>query len=272
MSAATFDGTWDLSPADRLLIEAKRWGSRLRFAVMLLFFRARGRFPRSAGEVGEDTVTELARTLGVPALDSAASLLPRVLDRTLERQRAEIRALLGFREATVADAEALGAWLRDSVVAETRDHGRLVAQLEERCRVLCLKPPTPDRVGRIVRGAVRAYEGQLHAAIHARLPAEARERLDALLRPPPAGVEADGEDDPAAPVGARALLNFVRGDPGRAGVASVTRGLERLEVIRTVGLPPGLFAGTLPHKVELFRRRVAVQPPSVCAACRNPRA
>jgi len=262
MSAATFDGTWNLSPADRLLIEAKRWGSRLRFAVMLLFFRARGRFPRSVGEIGEDTVTELARTLGVPALDSAASLLPKALDRTLERQRAEIRALLGFREATVADAEALGAWLRGSVVAETRDHGRLVAQLEERCRILCLEPPTPDRVGRIVRGAVRAYEDQLHATIHARLPAEARERLDALLRPPPVGIEADGEDDPAAPAGARALLNFVRGDPGRAGVASVTRGLERLEVIRAVGLPPGLFAGTLPHEVELFRRRVAVQPPS----------
>ena len=38
MSATTNDGAWDLTPADRLLIEAKRWGSRLRFAVMLLFF------------------------------------------------------------------------------------------------------------------------------------------------------------------------------------------------------------------------------------------
>lgn len=59
-------------------------------------------------------MTELARTLGVPALGSAASLLPKVLGRTLEGRRAEIRALLGFREATVADADALGAWLRDS--------------------------------------------------------------------------------------------------------------------------------------------------------------
>ena len=84
---------------------------------------------------------------------------------------------------------------------------------------------------------MRAYEDRLHATIHARLPPEVRERLDALLQPPPAGTEADGEDDPAAATGARALLNFVRGDPGRAGVASVTRGLERLEAIRAVGLP-----------------------------------
>lgn len=201
MSATTYDGGWDLTPADRLLVEAKRWGSRLRFAVMLLFFRARGRFPRAAAEVDDGAVTELARTLGVPVPDDAASLLPARPDRTLERQRAEIRALLGFREATAADADSLGEWLRDHAVAETRDHGRLVAQLEERCRALQIEPPTPDRVGRIVRGAVRAYEDRLHVTIHTRLPAAARERLDALLRPPPAGIDADGGDDPGSPVG-----------------------------------------------------------------------
>src|SRR3954453_17445426 len=179
MSASTYDGIWDLTPADRLLVEVKRSGNRPRFAVLLLFFRARGRFPRTADEVGEDAVAELARTLGVPE-PGAGMLLPDATDRTRERQRAEIRALLGFREATVADAEELGAWLRDHAVAETRDHGRLTACLEERCRALPIERPTPDRGGRIVRSAVRAYEGRLFATIHARLPPEVRERLDAL--------------------------------------------------------------------------------------------
>lgn len=125
--APAHDGDWDPTPADRLLIEAKRWGSRLRFAVMLLFFRARGRFPRTTGEISEEVVTRLARTLGVPVPDGTALLLPSASDRTLERQRAEIRALLGFREPTVADAEELGAWLRDHAVALTRDYGRLAA-------------------------------------------------------------------------------------------------------------------------------------------------
>lgn len=262
MRATLHDGTWDLTPADRLLVEAKRWGSRLRFAVMLLFFRARGRFPRTTREISDDVVRGLARTLGLPVPDGAASLLAGAADRTLERQRAEIRTLLGFREATVADAEELGAWLRDHAVADTRDQSRLAAQLEERCRALHLEPPTADRVRRLVRGAVRAYEDRFHAAIHARLPPDVRDRLDALLRPPPAGSEVDGAADPTSTAGARAVLNFVRGDPGKASVASVTRGLERLETIRTVGLPVGLFAGVLPHEIELCRRRVAVQPPS----------
>ncbi len=35
MSAAASDAAWDLTPADRLLVGAKRLGNRLRFAVML---------------------------------------------------------------------------------------------------------------------------------------------------------------------------------------------------------------------------------------------
>ena len=71
---------------DRPLIEAKRWANRLRFAVMLLFFRARGRFPRAAAEVDGAAVAELGRTLGVPEPSIAEPLLPDAADRTAERQ------------------------------------------------------------------------------------------------------------------------------------------------------------------------------------------
>lgn len=87
MSATAYDGAWELTPADCLLVEAKRWGNRLRFAVMLLFFRAPGRFPRAVAvaEVDGDAVAELARTLGVPGPDGGAALLPGSDDRTFKR-------------------------------------------------------------------------------------------------------------------------------------------------------------------------------------------
>ncbi len=99
MSSTIHDGVWDLTLTDRTLVEAKRLATRLRFAVMLLFFRARGRFPRAAAEVDEAAVTKLARSLGVPEPNLDAPLIPDAADRTMERQRAEIRALLGFQEA-----------------------------------------------------------------------------------------------------------------------------------------------------------------------------
>ena len=263
MGATTFDGTsWDLTPADRLLIEARRWGSRLRFAVMLLFFRARGRFPRAAAEVDEDAVAELARTLGVPAPPSGAPLLPEAADRTAERQRAEIRALLGFREATVADAEELGAWLRDTVVARTRDMGELTAEAEAACRAFRLEPPTPDRVARIVGGAVRAYDERRYAAVQARLAPDARARLEALVRPPPGAGEADDTESGATPEGqADAPLTHLRAGPGRASVASLREELARLGAVRRLGLPDGLFADWSPAELETCRRRVAVEAP-----------
>ena len=200
MSATAYDGAWDLSPADRLAVEAKRWGSRLRFAVMLLFFRTRGRFPRATAEVDEEAVAQLARRLGVPAPGGQTALLPGSDDRTLKRQRAEIRALLGFREASIADAEALGVWLRCIVVARTRDMGAITVEAEARCHALRLEPPTPDRVARIVRGAVRAYDERRYAAVHAQLVPDTRERLDALVQSSIPEGAGDGKGE-AAPEG-----------------------------------------------------------------------
>jgi Domain of unknown function (DUF4158) len=181
---------WCLTPADHVLIAAKSRANRLRFAIMLLFFRERGRFPRSADEIDAETMMALTSALDV-SLPTGALVFDGA-DRTLERQRAEIRLLFGFREATVADAAALGRWLRDSAVAQSRDHDRLAAELEARCRTLGIEPPTPDRVERIVRGAVRAYEDRFTAALHGRLALKVRDRLDALLRPAAA---ATSEDD-----------------------------------------------------------------------------
>ena len=44
-------GEWRFIPADRARIDAKSRANRLGFAVMLLFFRERGRFPRGAGKL-----------------------------------------------------------------------------------------------------------------------------------------------------------------------------------------------------------------------------
>ena len=261
MSASVHDAAWDLTLADRPLVEAKRWANRLRFAVMLLFFRARGRFPRVAAEVNGAAVAKLARSLGVPEPGSGEPLLPDAADRTAERQRAEIRALLGFREAGIADAEALGAWLRDHGVARTRDPVELAAEAEARCRTLCIEPPASNRIARIVRTAVRAYEDGRTAVIHARLTPAMRISLDALLQP--AGSEGTGNaEDGAVPDGrADAPLVHLRAGPGRASVASLRDELARLGTIRRISLPADLFTDWSLRELEACRQRVAVEAP-----------
>ena len=79
---------------------------------LLAFFHDRGRFPRQESEVNPQGIATLSQQLNVPTPVDAEAFL---VGRTAERIRSEIRVRFDFREATVADADALTAWLRDHV-------------------------------------------------------------------------------------------------------------------------------------------------------------
>lgn len=96
--------SWPLGLTDKAVVASKRRTSQLSFAVLLLFYRSHGRFPRRASEIELETIVAVAGQIG--ALVEPIDVVD-LGDRTLKRHRAEIRALLGFREATVADGEVL---------------------------------------------------------------------------------------------------------------------------------------------------------------------
>ena len=245
-----------MTPSDRALVMTKHHANRLGFAVLLAFFRDRERFPHSAAEVDPLIVEEIARQLVIEVPGDFSLNLP---GRTAERHRAEIRALLGFREATVADAARLEAWVRDQVPGIGASPDQLAALLETRCRELSIEPPAADRIDRIVRSAIHAHDERFYAQTLDRLASPTRERLEALLRP--AENEADGSKaDPSAQP-APALLLRLHSDPGKPSLAGVQDGLAKLELLRKIELPAGLFDGVLPHEIERYRRRVASEAP-----------
>jgi hypothetical protein len=115
MADGNTEDQWLLAPAERELVMTKNRANRLGFAILLAFFRERGRFPRDETEVEVQGIAALAKQLDALApIDSEALLT----GRTAERLRAEIRVRFGFREATVVDAEMLTEWLRDHVAGE----------------------------------------------------------------------------------------------------------------------------------------------------------
>jgi len=102
--------------------------------MWLLFFRDQSRFPRDASDLELVDIPALAQQLEVTA--PADGAFP-VAERTAKRLRSEIRARYGFREATVADAEALTEWLRDHAAPEAGGEiAPMVERLEARCREL----------------------------------------------------------------------------------------------------------------------------------------
>ena len=208
-----------LTAADAALAMTKRRaGNRLGFAVLLLHFRKHGRFPRSDDDVDPSLITAVIGQLGIDP-----ELVPPLMlsDRTAERHRAEIRGLLGFREATVADGEALAMWLRDHAVTESRDICQVTVALYGRCRSLNIEPPATDRVERIVRAAIHAFDERFCAGIVERLPLAVQSRLDALLGP--AGDSEKGGSEKAISSDQSdgytpAVLMGLRADPGGPSV------------------------------------------------------
>ncbi len=247
---------WTLTPTDQQLIAAKSRANRLSFAVLMLFFRAHGRFPRTASELEPDAVVTVQRQLSD---EPAPAMLPDVAGRTGERHRAEIRTLLGFREATVADSEALAAWLREQAVADPRDSDQLTTALEHRCRTLRIEPPGADRIERIVRAEIHAYDERFCTEIHGRSSPATRTRLDALLSP--ATPEPKPTADDASAGYLPAVLLQLRADPGRPSVNSLQTELARLDLVRKLGLPADLFQHARPHELERYRQRVTVEAP-----------
>jgi Domain of unknown function (DUF4158) len=137
--------------------------------------------------------------------------------RTWKHHRAEIRTLLGFREATVADAALLEAWLGDQVPGVGASPDQLAVLLETRCRELSIEAPAADRIDRIVRAAIHSHDGRFCADTMGRLAPGTRARLEALLRPAENGSDSSVSDPPAQP--APALLLRLRSDPGKPSLA-----------------------------------------------------
>ncbi len=99
---------WTLDEADWRLLANKAGATRLGFALLLKFFELEGRFPRGPGELPSPAIEYVAGLVDVPAVEL------RRYDwsgRTIEYHRAQIRAELGFREATGGDERLMAEWL-----------------------------------------------------------------------------------------------------------------------------------------------------------------
>jgi hypothetical protein len=246
------DDRWVLCAADRALLGNKSGATRLGFAVLLKLFQADGRFPRRPEDAPLAVVEAIAAQVGVPA---AAWRGYHWHGRAIRYHRVQIRAALGFREATDEDAAALARWLTGQALALERRHDRLLAAARERCRTLKLEPPSPERLERLVRSALHRQEEAFCAGVFARLPSGTAAGLDGLLRAPvPGGAGDNGQDGRDTPP-----LLVLRAGTGQASLKSVDEEADRLRRIRALALPPDLFDGVPARVLLAYRRRVGAE-------------
>jgi len=255
-SAEELGEHWTVLPSDEPEVQTKRGAARLGFAVLLKYFQYEGRFPDRPQDIPPVIVAHLAQQVGVAADQWETYDWHR---RTIKAHRAEIRSRLGFREPTVADGEALVAWLCASVLPTTPAGEHVLLAVYAHLRDLRIEPPTPDRLGRLVKSALHTFEQRLSEAVLQRLSLTTCTRLDALLTP---ALEEENDSTPALfSVPLRVSLHELRADPGRATLENLFREITKLEQVRALGLPPDLFAEISPKVLQHYRQRAAVEAP-----------
>jgi hypothetical protein len=240
-----------LSPEELAWVGGRLEHTRLGLAVLLKFFQHEGHFPAHRGEVPPAVVTYIANQVGVPikAFDRYDWA-----GRTIFRHRVAVRARLGFRVATVQDAEELIDWLAQHPVMH-HDHqlDGLKVVAYRRLRELRIEPPTLDRLDRVVRSAISRFETRLFEAIYNKLPARSILGLENLIL-------TGGQDDDNAVL--QSELAVLKTDPGPLGLKSVLREVAKLETLGAIHLPVDLFADLTPRLVGKYRHRAAAESPS----------
>ena len=234
-------------------LQARRFAQalgQLGLAVLLKFFQVEGRFPHYHKEVPLPAVDHVAQQLEVPA--SAWFDYP-LKGRSGSRDREQLRAFLGFRQAANDDMEPVQRWLSQEVVPQDQDPRHLRSAVLDWYREHFVESPSSDRIDRIISAALHSFETAFFAGIHRQLSCSTRQRLDALL----VSHSADQPATESAELSDFVTLGRLKADPGRAGLASLREEIAKLECINDVQLPDTLFVG-VPHKVlERYRLRVS---------------
>ncbi|MBF0235101.1 MAG: Tn3 family transposase [Desulfamplus sp.] len=237
---------WYLLPLEKNLLINKHQANRLGFALFFKFFQLEGRFPTSTREIPRSVVQFMVIQVGgsfehwsTYPWDGA----------TITRHRIEIRKWFGFREITLADQESFKCWLIEEIIPNEHREDRLREVLLQRCRDLKIEPPVS--VHRLIQSALQEHEIKFCDEIFHQLSPDTLVNLDKLLQP---SLSEENEAD-------RTNWQYLKEEPGKAGIASVKSAASRLNVLREIKLLPDLFKAFPPKLPKRYARQAAVKEP-----------
>ncbi len=209
------------------LIENKTGETKIGFAVLLKFFQNEARFPSHKYEVPKAVIAYIAKQIYFePELYAQYDWT----GRSITYHRTQIREFFGFREDTIDDAQNMIEWLCQHVLHRDHEMEHLKEHVYRRFRELKIVPPTPDRIERLIRSSIHTYEETFFQTTFQKLPSITLAKLDSLIDSI-AYLETDDSEVTSKDNG---QLSFkeLKADPGRAGVDSVLKEVNKLRTIR----------------------------------------
>jgi TnpA family transposase len=145
--------------------------------------------------------------------------------------------------------------LCQKVLTYDRQESHLEATVYQRFRELKLEPPSPKQIKRLIGSAIRTSETTFCESLFQKLSADTLVKMDALLK-----TEAILPDDNSTHF-KQSVFSFLKSAPGRVGLESLFKEIDKLKQIRQLGLPATLFDSIAPKVIQYYRRRASAETP-----------
>ena len=226
---------------------------QLAFAVMLKFFQANGRYP-----TGKETIEPML----LLAISNQLKISPILFEsscfgtKVSERFRKKIREFLGYRIATLPDSEALITWLMELVKHGPHTMPQYREKAHEFFQQHKIEPFSPPKTDRYIRSAIAQFEKQFFTKIASQLSPGTVQLFERLLH------DATGDDANVEPdVGSEVTLRSLKSDIAGVKLKHVAFEIEKLNLIRSVPLPGGLFNGVSRKYIKKYYLRIMAASP-----------
>jgi TnpA family transposase len=228
---------WTLDQTDLTAIDRRRGDhNRLGFALQLCTLRYPGRLLRPSEVISTLALRFVAEQIGA-AHEAFAAYSTRT--QTRYQQLDVIRATYGFGHLTPACRQEIGAWLLP-VALGTTNVAVVAAALLDELRRRRLIVPGPSVIEELVAVALTAAERHVARQLTAGLSRAQTAALDGLLV--------------AEPDARMSVLAWVRQPPGAPGHRALTRLVEALERLQSIGLDPACTEGVHPERLRRLAR------------------
>jgi Domain of unknown function (DUF4158) len=239
---------WSLGSEELVLLPGKSDAGKLGFAVQLAFYKQYARFPEDESDLAPAVIAHLADKIGVSAV---------LLDgyewagRTGRRHRQLILDFLAVVPFEGATESTFRAWLAEKALPSEPNSTALEDQIGAWFARSRVTRPGSYRLDRLVTAARLAYDERTFRTVAAHLDAETRCRLDGLLA-----------DD-----GSGAAFSRLQADPGRVGLETLLAEIGKLDIVRSLRLPPDILKRHHPEliKAEIDARGHIVMPGFIAA-------
>ncbi|EKD45552.1 MAG: hypothetical protein ACD_69C00237G0002, partial [uncultured bacterium] len=233
--------------------------NKLIFAIMLKFFQTKGRYPDRTDTISERLITVLSGQLGILS-DQQEDIFIKINweSRSIERFRQEIRELLGFKIATVADSEQFILWLTKNILPEACTLAQCVEKSYQFFNEFKLEPFAKKELDRYIRSAQNAFEKRFFLSITEQLSTETKRAIDTLIHDD----EICSEDSDLLTETTTIKLRLLKKDLAGVKLKHVQFEIKKLQHVCNIPVP-SVFLNTQSRKLlQKYYMRILASSPS----------